>query len=153
MVGLLQAIPGTRLHERLRRAGRLVEMASGYDVNGTTNIVSVMEPSLLRSRYAELLHRLYSPKEYYQRVRSFLRVYGVPKLRIRWELRHQARQWFAFASASLRLGIAGKERLEYWKLLIWTLFHSPRAFSVAVTLAIYGYHFRVSSDKCLQGCV
>src|SRR5512133_825608 len=146
MVGLLQAIPGTRLHERMRQTGRLVEKASGYDVNGTSNIVPVMDPSVLRLGYADLLRKLYSPKQYYQRVRQFLKVYGIPKLRIRWSRLYQVRQWWAFAMASLRLGIVGKERFEYWKLLFWTLFHSPRAFSLAVTLAIYGYHFRVSSD-------
>lgn len=151
MVGLLQAIPGTRLYERMRRSGRLVERASGYDVNGTTNIIPIMDATLLRTRYAELLSQLYAPRQYYQRVRRFLQVYGIPKLRIHWDFLHQARQWWAFACASLRLGIVGKERVEYWKLLFWTLFHSPRAFSLAVTLAIYGYHFRVSSDQCLRG--
>jgi radical SAM superfamily enzyme YgiQ (UPF0313 family) len=150
MVGLLQAIPGTRLHARLKRTGRLVELGSGYDVNGTTNIVPIMDLTVLRTRYAELLRRLYSPGHYYQRVRLFLRVFEIPKLRIRWNFRYQLRQWLAFAHASIRLGIAGKERAEYWKLLLWTLLCRPRAFSLAVTLAIYGYHFRISSEQCLQ---
>jgi hypothetical protein len=76
--------------------------------------------------------------------------YGLPKLRIRWNVRYQLRQWLAFANANVRLGIAGKERHEYWRLLSWTLLHRPKAFSLAVTLAIYGYHFRLSSEKCLQ---
>jgi radical SAM superfamily enzyme YgiQ (UPF0313 family) len=151
MVGLLQAIPGTRLHERMKLSGRLVEQGSGYDVNGTTNILPVMDLAVLRARYAELLRRLYSPKDYYERVTLLLRVFRIPKLRIRWNVRYQLRQWLAFAHASVRLGIAGKERVEYWKLLLWTLIRRPRAFSLAVTLAIYGYHFRRSSEHCLQG--
>lgn len=149
MVGLLQAIPGTRLYDRLKESGRLVELGSGYDVNGTTNIVPIMDLAILRARYAELIQRLYSPRDYYRRVKLFLGVYGIPKLRIRWNTRYQLRQWLAFANASVRLGIAGKERVEYWKLLIWTLLCRPRAFSLAVTLAIYGYHFRISSEECL----
>jgi radical SAM superfamily enzyme YgiQ (UPF0313 family) len=149
MVGLLQAIPGTRLHARLKRAGRLVEKGTGYAVNGTTNIVPIMDLEVLRTRYAELLHRLYSPREYYQRVRRFLRVYELPELNIRWNVSYQLRQWWAFVLASIRLGVAGRERLEYWKLMLWTVFRHPRALSLAVTLAIYGYHFRITSDACV----
>ena len=87
MVGLLQAIPGTRLYDRLKGAGRLRQLGSGYAVNGTTNIVPVMDLNVLETRYAELLGRLYSPKYYYERVRRFLTVYHVPQLRIRWNVR------------------------------------------------------------------
>jgi hypothetical protein len=36
----------------------------------------------------------------------------------------------------------GKGRLEYWKLVLWSLARRPRQFSTAITLAIYGFHFR-----------
>jgi radical SAM superfamily enzyme YgiQ (UPF0313 family) len=150
MVGLLQAIPGTRLYERLRQAGRLVERLSGYDVDGTTNIVPAMDLGLLHDGYAELLRRLYSPRVYYQRVRVFLRTYRVPRLQFRWEPRYHLQQWRAFLLAALRLGIGGKERFEYWKLLLWTAFRRPRAFSLAVTFAIYGYHFRRTCEAYLD---
>jgi len=42
----------------------------------------------------------------------------------------------------LHLGIIGRERLHYWKLLSWTLFRRPRLLPQAVTFAVYGYHFR-----------
>ena len=48
----------------------------------------------------------------------------------------------AFLHAALRLGVAGRERLQYWKLLAWTLVRRPRSFVLAVTLAISGHHFR-----------
>jgi hypothetical protein len=40
------------------------------------------------------------------------------------------------------LGIRGAERVRYWKLWLWTLFHRPRLFPQAIERAIYGYHFR-----------
>ena len=40
------------------------------------------------------------------------------------------------------LGIRGSGRAHYWKLFFWTLFRRPRLFPLAITLAIYGYHFR-----------
>ena len=38
--------------------------------------------------------------------------------------------------------MVGKERLEYWKLLLWASFVRPAQFPLAVTLAICGYHYR-----------
>ena len=48
----------------------------------------------------------------------------------------------AFLHANLRLGILGRERFHYWGLLLWTCFRRPTLFPLAVTLSIYGHHFR-----------
>ena len=42
----------------------------------------------------------------------------------------------------IRLGIIGRERYQYWKLVFWSLFRRPRLFPLAITFAIYGFHFR-----------
>jgi radical SAM superfamily enzyme YgiQ (UPF0313 family) len=141
MVGLLQALPGTRLYDRMRRSGRLREQGSGDNVDGTTNIVPTFGLDL-RAAYRDALRRLYAPRAYYRRVRTLLREYRPPRLKPRLDVSYLSQQAAAFARSVVRLGIVGRERLEYWKLLAWTLFRRPRAFSLAVTLAIYGYHFR-----------
>ena|SRR6266545_2526675 len=41
-----------------------------------------------------------------------------------------------------QLGIRGVERVQYWRLFFWTLFRRPRLFRLAITFAIYGFHFR-----------
>jgi hypothetical protein len=48
----------------------------------------------------------------------------------------------AFIKADVRLGVVGRERFHYWGLLFWTFTHRPSQLSRAVTLSIYGYHFR-----------
>ena len=48
----------------------------------------------------------------------------------------------AFFRSVLYLGIIGKERVHYWRLLFWTQFRRPRLLPLAITLAIYGHHFR-----------
>ena len=138
MVGLLQALPGTRLYERLKREGRLLEGISGDNANGTTNIVPTMNLETLREGYKAILHDIYSPEAYYRRVKTFLREYKSPKIKTRLDLQ----QILAFPRSVLRLGILGKERSQYWDLLFWTLFRRPALLPLAVTLAIYGYHFR-----------
>ena len=40
------------------------------------------------------------------------------------------------------LSIAGKERKQYWSLVISTVFVRPRSFPLVLRLAIYGFHFR-----------
>ena len=142
MVGLLQAPPGSRLYRRLEQEGRLTGQSSGDNVDGTTNIVPRMGLDALLRGYKTTLERLYSPECYYRRVKSFLREYGPPRAS-----RPLAFQdIMAFFRSVVLLGVFGRERRHYWKLLLWTLFRRPRLFPLAVTLAIYGYHFRRTAE-------
>ena len=143
MVGLLQAPPGTRLYDRLRGEGRLRAMSSGDNVDGTTNIVPVMKLAALLDGYQRILQTIYSPKHYYARVRTFLREYRAPSVKTSLS----GRQLLAFFRSIYRLGILGRERLHYWRLLIWTIYRRPKRFPMAITFAIYGYHFRKTCER------
>ena len=48
-----------------------------------------------------------------------------------------------------RLGLFGRERFEYWKLLIWTARRRPRLLGDAISLAIVGHHYRKVSERVL----
>jgi len=139
MVGLLNAPKGTKLYDRLKREGRLEGEMTGDNTNNTMNFRPKMDPDLLREGYRTIVQTIYSPKVYYQRVRTFLREY-TPTAPISWILEWQ--YIMAFLRSVVILGIKGKERVEYWKLLFWTLVRRPKLFPDAVTLAIYGFHFR-----------
>lgn len=138
MVGLLQAIPGTKLHQRLNVQGRLIGQTTGNNLDGTTNFITRMNRETLREGYRNLMKYIYAPRPYYQRIRTLLREYTPPKIggSLSW------RYLMAFLIANVRLGIFGRERFQYWGLLIWTCFRRPAHFSLAVGLSIYGYHFR-----------
>jgi radical SAM superfamily enzyme YgiQ (UPF0313 family) len=143
MVGLLQAIPGTGLHERLSREGRVTErLSSGDNVDGTTNIVPRMGQERLREGYKRVLRHIYAPKHYYSRLKTFLREYRRPAVMEKVRSEHL----WAFFRSCIRLGILGRERLQYWKLLLWTGLHRRELFSLAVALAICGYHFRRTAE-------
>ena len=143
MVGLLQAPYGTRLHQRLSREGRLLQHFSGNNTDDTMNFQPKMDPQLLHEGYRRILDTIYSPRAYYQRVRTFLCEYRkshavTPVL---------TREYLgAFFRSVVNLGLRGKERWEYWKLLGWTLLRRPRLFPQAITFAIYGFHFRRVCD-------
>ncbi len=138
MVGLLQAPLGTRLYERMQKEGRLVNEFSGDNVDGSTNIIPKMGLEPLREGYRKILSQIYAPKLYYERVLTFLREYQPPKMMVHWEPQYVLALWRSID----QLGIRGAERIQYWRLFFWTLFRRPRLFPLAITLAIYGFHFR-----------
>lgn len=138
MVGILQAPPGTRLYERLRREGRLVNEMSGDNADGSTNIIPMMGLTVLREGYRRVLNEIYAPQLYYERVMTFLREYKPPEIRFHLEPQYV----MALGRSVYRLGIRGVERAHYWRLFFWTLFRRPRLFPLAITLAVYGFHFR-----------
>jgi len=142
MVGILNAPPGTRLFERLHREKRVVGEVSGDNVDGTTNIIPKMGLPRLLEGYQSIMGHIYSPRHYYRRVRTFLAEFGTPRAQTPMDFQRV----LAFARSSFRLGILGKERFQYWYLLLWTLIRKPRLLPLAVTLAIYGHHFRKICD-------
>jgi radical SAM superfamily enzyme YgiQ (UPF0313 family) len=142
MVGMLQAPSGTALYERLKREGRLLGPTSGDNVNGTTNIIPNMDPDIFQEGYKNILRNIYSPEKFYQRIKTFFREYKTPKIKTRIKFDHI----LALFRSMYILGIVGKERVQFWDLLLWTCFHRRELLPMAVQFAIYGYHFRKVSE-------
>jgi radical SAM superfamily enzyme YgiQ (UPF0313 family) len=139
MVGLLNAPRGTRLYERLIKEGRLLSDISGDHMDLSMNFIPKMNQEILLSGYRRILDTIYSPKCYYERVRRFLAEYAPARKRM---FRFHFRYLQAFLRSVLILGIVGKGRFGYWKLLLWSLFRHPRLVPLAISLAICGFHFR-----------
>jgi radical SAM superfamily enzyme YgiQ (UPF0313 family) len=139
MVGLLNAPPGTKLYKRLLKENRVVKTATGDNTDLSMNFIPKMKYEELVEGYKAVVGKIYSHKLYYQRVISFLRNYQPfqqGKLRLHsYDLR-------AFAKSIWFLGLRGSGRIYYWKLIFWSLLRRPRLLPLAVTLAIYGFHFR-----------
>ncbi|MGD9162656.1 MAG: B12-binding domain-containing radical SAM protein [Desulfobacteraceae bacterium] len=138
MVGLLQAPPGTRLFDRLKRENRVVTEFSGDNVDGTTNIIPQMGYERLLEGYRQIMKQIYSPGNFYKRVKIFLNEVKANNV----ALTINRQKLLAFVHSCFRLGIWEKERFQYWRLVLWTLIRRPRLLSLAVTLAIYGHHYR-----------
>lgn len=150
MVGILQAPPGTKLFDRMSKSGRINNKMSGDNVDGSTNLIPKMDMRILKNEYNELVQTLYSPAGYYQRVKTFLQDYTLPKIKMNINLSFIIENLLAFLGSIIKLGIFSKERLYYWKLFFWTLFHKPSSFAQAITFSIYGYHFRKICDLHIQ---
>jgi radical SAM superfamily enzyme YgiQ (UPF0313 family) len=140
MVGLLNAPRGTRLYKRLKKENRILKAFSGNNTDFSLNFKPKMKMETLMNGYRKILNTIYSPKYYYERVITFLKAYNPEPLKKK--IYFNFTYLNAFMKSIWLLGIQGKERLHYWKLIVWTLFKRPRFLNIAVTLAIYGFHFR-----------
>ncbi len=139
MVGLLTALPQTRLYARLAREGRIESESSGDNTGAALNFKPKLDRDFLQSGYGDLMRKLYEPRVYYERIRTFLRDYRPKGGRVRvsrWDL-------LAFARSLWVLGVLTKGRLAYWRLLGSTLLRHPRQLPQTIKLVIFGYHFRL----------
>lgn len=139
MVGLLNAPKGTALYQRLAGEGRLVDNFTGDNTNYSMNFIPKMDKNLLVNGYKRIVETVYSPKKYYERILTFLAEYTPPKLSV---MKIQHYHVKAMIKSVVRLGILGKGRVYFWRLILWSLIKRREVFPLAVTLSIYGFHFR-----------
>jgi radical SAM superfamily enzyme YgiQ (UPF0313 family) len=138
MVGLLTALPETRLYRRLLQEGRLDGESTGNNTQASLNFRPALSREFLINGYRELMRKLYEPRHYYQRIRTFLdqKKSDVQRGRLsRSDLQ-------AFLKSLWLLGVWHRGRLAYWRFFLATLLRRPRHFPKALELAILGHHFR-----------
>jgi radical SAM superfamily enzyme YgiQ (UPF0313 family) len=74
MVGLLTALPGTRLYRRLFSEGRILGESTGENTHARElNFVPRMAKSELIAAYAAVLKAIYEPKAYFERCLTLLK--------------------------------------------------------------------------------
>lgn len=145
MVGLLNALPNTRLWRRLQDEHRLDSSSSGNNTDGSINFIPRMDRDKLIEGYKRIVKTIYSPRQYYQRVCKFLEHYKPSRKRRRIEYV----QIKAFFKSVFYLGILGNgvSQWYYWKILIKSMIFYRESFPHAVTMMVYGYHFRKIAKK------
>lgn len=146
MVGLLNAPQGTRLYQRLKKEGRLLTNFSGNNTDIAMNFTPKMNYETLINGYKHILDTIYAPKQYYERVRTFLKEYKPRKIEGRIS-QLQFHHIEGLLKSIWFLGIREKGRRYYWKMVISTLFKHPRAFPLSISLSVFGFHFRKVAEK------
>ncbi|MBI2851955.1 MAG: DUF4070 domain-containing protein [Chloroflexi bacterium] len=145
MVGLLNAPRGTRLYQRLKAENRLINEFSGNNTDCSINFVPKMDYQTLIDGYRRIFSTIYSPKQYYERIRTFLREYKPRRAKRLSLLRFS--HIVAFLKAMWVLGIKDQGRKHYWRLMLSTLIRHPRVLPLSIILAIFGFHFRQITRK------
>jgi len=142
MVGILNALPQTRLWQRLQAENRLISDTTGENTDGYLNFIPKMGKNNLVEGYKKMVAELYAPRFYYKRIHTFLKNYR-PLARVmisRGEIKA------LFRSVWL-IGIFSRSGLYYWKLILKTLFTNPRSLHTAIEMAIFGWHFRKVTEN------
>jgi radical SAM superfamily enzyme YgiQ (UPF0313 family) len=144
MVGLLNAPPGTRLYQRLKKENRLLPGGSGDNTDGTINFIPRMNHETLINGYKNIVKTIYSSRQHYERIKTFLEEYKPRRVKKSKLHFYQIR---ALVKSMWFLGVKEKGRGHYWRLFGSTLFKKPRFFPLFITLTVYGFHFRKVAKK------
>ncbi|WP_306600379.1 B12-binding domain-containing radical SAM protein [Geothrix sp. 21YS21S-2] len=147
MVGLLTALPKTRLHARLAAEGRLLGASSGgnntHDLD--LNFVPRMDAARLREGYKRILRDLYTPSHYFARCLELLRRMRPAKvlcrrvggMEVRALIHSLVRQTFSHYG------------LAYVSFLARALAIRPRMIAEIIAMAVKGHHFITITDGLL----
>jgi radical SAM superfamily enzyme YgiQ (UPF0313 family) len=149
MTGLMLALPGSPLYERLRDEGRLLDVGAEKAGNNTFEFgfafETVLDPEILIDAYKRVLHETYGkPESYFRRVETMYRNLGVlpycgqpPTLN----------RITALLRSLLMIPWSGYGR-SYGRFLIRTLQRYPRRLPDAVRHGVVGVHFhRLTRDR------
>jgi radical SAM superfamily enzyme YgiQ (UPF0313 family) len=142
MVGLLTALPKTRLYKRLFESKRLVNESSANNTDITSmNFIPKMDYHTLLSGHRKIVETIYNPKNYYERIKTFLMEFKPPKNRIK-RIKLKKFHFKALFGSIWFLGIRGRGRKHFWKLLLWVAIKYPGLFPYAIGYSLAGIHFR-----------
>jgi hypothetical protein len=148
MEGLLTALKGTDLYQRLAREGRLRGDTTGNNVDTHLNFVPEMPEEVLKAGYLRVLNTIYDPRlaQYFARCWTLLhrldRRQG-PKPR---HTPLRPAELLRFAVASLRQ-LVSKQGPAYVQFLSRVILHRPAMLREAFALAAKGYHLRAITEQ------
>jgi radical SAM superfamily enzyme YgiQ (UPF0313 family) len=165
MVGLLFAVNGTPLYDRMKATGRLHPLStdSNEDHCGYTNIKTVLPRLTLMEGYRRVMATLYSPEEFFERgfqtltrlkrpdslrnglvelaaeVRRNSRFLIAPEARQR-GLVHRATSFLKGASRAIA-SLSAEFRRAYFRFVLRVLRTRPDKLGGTLELLVFGWHF------------
>ncbi len=141
MVGVLIAIPGTKLFRQMIAAGRITGDTEGdsYD----TNIAPVMGRKELLAGYRALVQKLYDPEIFFARAARELDEWKQTRVRAT-----GFREYRAALRSVWHQGVwKAPYKLQYWKFL--RRFHGTGKLPRAIAIAIYYHHLYIYTREVI----
>lgn len=145
LMGLLTALPGTRLQRRLSAEGRFIKESDGNHTHILDlNFEPKMDKEYLIKQYANTLRYFYTPKHYFDRCLGFLKQ------------AHFTRQASSVVNAPLvLLRICLKQstsfyKWDYFKFLLKVCLQKPCAIRQALHLAVVGHHYLMLTQEMMD---
>jgi radical SAM superfamily enzyme YgiQ (UPF0313 family) len=139
MVGLLTALKGTKLYERYKQEGRLLDESTGNNVSACLNYIPEINRDVLLAGYKRVLAALYDSSmcNYFDRCFTLVKNWDQRRFCGRSICREEL---VAFAK-SIRIQLFSRQGRAYVRFLTRVLCRRPKMFGEAVRLAIMGYHY------------
>lgn len=138
MIGLLNALPNTRLYRRLKEEGRLLKASTGNNTHDLTlDFKPLMPAETLIRGYKRVIATLYSPKKYFERCSTLISRLPVKTKSVR------SLSWIEIKALFLSIAkqAFSSYGIHYLRFLAAVLLTRIRLFPDAASMAIKGYHF------------
>ncbi|MFP4066640.1 MAG: B12-binding domain-containing radical SAM protein [Spirochaetaceae bacterium] len=153
MVGLLTALPNTRLYERLIREGRLYAGSNGNNFStGAMNFRPLLPEEDIARGYRRVLETIYSPRRYFNRC---LRLLDQLPRSVRREHRSRRprikRRDAATALRSLVRQTCSRYGHYYLAFIARALLRRPDQIVRIFTSAIQGHHYMTVTRRSFHG--
>jgi len=141
MVGLLTALPRTKLYDRLESAGRILHRASGNNTHdGALNFVPRLPARVLVDGYERVLKTIYSPAEYFERCLGVLDRFPAKQETRQLKPRITGREILGLLM-SLARQVFSSYGIRYLRYLILAFRRRPDLAVRIITMAIQGHHY------------
>ena len=138
MVGLLTALPNTRLYKRFEREGRITRDSGGNNTHDLRlNFTPRMDLDKLLAGYKRVLSEIYSPDRYFERCLTLLKVTNKHRTSARRITRVELRAFVL----SLLLQTFSSYGWSYWRFMIRGFLAKPSMLAETVAMAVKGHHF------------
>jgi hopanoid C-2 methylase len=148
-VNLLYALPGTPLHDRLARAGRLVP-----DGDRDSNVAFLRGYDIVYADWQRVVGTIYEPNALYERFAHHAAATYPHRLRPRYPRRHVTGPALRRALAILarmiwRIGIRGDYRRHFWRMAWRTV--SRGRVETLFQVTMIAHHLITYARECTRG--
>ena len=153
MLGLMYALPNTKLTERLQREGRLFEEFSIFTDNKTQidqassglNFITLRPRKDILTDFIDVISYIYHPKHYYERVISTCLNLKVTN-KHKYNFRKTMKNLRSFSRILRNVGFNKTTGMQFWKMFFTVLLKNPKAIEWGVSLSAMFIHFYKHSN-------
>ncbi|TVR72655.1 MAG: radical SAM protein [Spirochaetaceae bacterium] len=141
MVGLLIALPRTRLHSRLEREQRLRDLPTGNNLSATRmNFTPALPDEVIAAGYRRVLRTIYAPSRYFSRCLALLRIYPKARRTRSNVSKVRGREILALLHSFGQQAFS-RYGMYYIRFLVRALGRRPDQAVRVFTMAIQGHHY------------
>jgi radical SAM superfamily enzyme YgiQ (UPF0313 family) len=157
MLGLMYALPNTKLTKRLRQEGRLFEEFSVFTDNNTQidqassglNFITLRPRIDILKDFVEVISYIYKPEHYYKRV-----IHTCLNLKVTNKYKHNLKKTFknlrSFSRILRRVGFNRITGKSFWKMFFTVLLKNPKAIEWGISLSAMFIHFYKHSNFVIE---